>query len=376
MTPGAAAGRADGGGAGRPRRAAAASATTGSGRRAAPTATATSGPYRRTADFRASTTDPDASPTAARRPGRTHLGYHDHYVVDGGKARIILTALVTPAEVQDNQPALDLLWRARFRWKLRPRQVTGDTKYGTRREHRRHRGAAHPRLRAAVGGRPPGGTSSASRTSPTTRRRTPTAVPERRRCASSRSATRRSGGSTRRRRPACRACALRAQCTTSPRGRRVGRSLDEAYLDRVRGYHATEAYAKAMRKRQGLGRAALRRGQGLARAAPLPPARAGEGQRRGAADRGRAEPEAAAQPRGLGTAPVAERGGRGRPPGSPASPARAGPDAMTATLLTVPFGRRHGSAHRVPFFNSCSWSFGPRPGQENRRPGVSAMLTR
>ena len=28
------------------------------------------------------------------------------------------------------------------------------------------------------------------------------------------------------------------------------RSVDEAYLDRVRGYHATESYQKAMRKRQ------------------------------------------------------------------------------------------------------------------------------
>ena len=48
----------------------------------------------------------------------------------------------------------------------------------------------------------------------------------------------------------CRACALRAQCTTSRRGRRVGRGFDEEYLDRVRGYHATEPYAKAMRKRK------------------------------------------------------------------------------------------------------------------------------
>ena len=90
----------------------------------------TRGVYRRTADFRVSTTDRDATPMPAG-DGRTHLGYHDHYVVDGGKARIILTAFVTPAEVQENQPALDLLWRARFRWQLRPRQVTGDTKYGT-----------------------------------------------------------------------------------------------------------------------------------------------------------------------------------------------------------------------------------------------------
>ena len=49
---------------------------------------------------------------------------------------------------------------------------------------------------------------------------------------------------------ACAACALRAQCTTAKRGRRIGRHLDEAYLDRVRSYHATEPYAEAMRKRQ------------------------------------------------------------------------------------------------------------------------------
>jgi len=29
----------------------------------------------------------------------------------------------------------------------------------------------------------------------------------------------------------------------------MSRDLDETYLDRVRGYHATESYAKAMRKR-------------------------------------------------------------------------------------------------------------------------------
>jgi hypothetical protein len=89
-----------------------------------------SGTYRRTACYRASASDPDASPL---RPtgGGAHLGYHDHDVVDGGRARIVLTVLVTPAAVQDNQPALDLLWRTRFRWKLHPRQVAGDTKYGT-----------------------------------------------------------------------------------------------------------------------------------------------------------------------------------------------------------------------------------------------------
>jgi transposase len=231
----------------------------------------TSGTYRRTADFRVSMTDPDATPLP-QQGGHTHLGYQDHYVVAGGKARIVLMALVAPAEVQENQPALDLLWRTCFRWKLRPRQVTADTKYGTVENiaalecQRIH--AYFPL--SAVGHRagkfgdddfvydaaadvchcPGGQTLRFLSQCDTTRRRiyaAPAAV--------------------------CAACTLRAQCTTSQQGRRVGRSLDEAYLDRVRGDHATELYAKAMRKRQvwveplfaeakawhGLGRFRLRR---------------------------------------------------------------------------------------------------------------------
>ena len=60
------------------------------------------------------------------------MGYHTHYVVDGGRARVILQALVTPADVTENQPMLDLLWRTRFRWRARVRRVTGDAKYGTK----------------------------------------------------------------------------------------------------------------------------------------------------------------------------------------------------------------------------------------------------
>jgi IS5 family transposase len=88
-------------------------------------------PYQRIADLRVSTTDPGATLMRKKGGGGARLGYHTHYVVDGGKARIILQTLVTPAEVQDNQPMLDLLWRVCFRWSLRPRQITGDTKYGT-----------------------------------------------------------------------------------------------------------------------------------------------------------------------------------------------------------------------------------------------------
>jgi hypothetical protein len=53
-------------------------------------------------------------------------------VVDGGKARIILSVLVTPAEVMENQPMLELLWRTIFRWRARVRRLTGDSTYGTK----------------------------------------------------------------------------------------------------------------------------------------------------------------------------------------------------------------------------------------------------
>ncbi len=87
--------------------------------------------YRRLADLRASAFDPDASPMHHKKKGASRLGYLTHYVVDGGKARMILDALVTPAEVTENLPMLELLFRTRFRWRLRPRSVTGDAAYGT-----------------------------------------------------------------------------------------------------------------------------------------------------------------------------------------------------------------------------------------------------
>jgi hypothetical protein len=48
----------------------------------------------------------------------------------------------------------------------------------------------------------------------------------------------------------CNACPVKAQCTPSCHGRIVHRHFAEAYLDRVRGYHQGEPYAKAMRKRK------------------------------------------------------------------------------------------------------------------------------
>ena len=213
-----------------------------------PNRNATSGAYRRTADFRVSTTDPDATPML-HGSGRTRLGYQDHYVVDGGKARIILAALVAPAEVQENQPALDLLWWTRFRWKLRPRQITGDTKYGT---VENIVAIEHQLIRAYVplsdAGRRPGIFDEQDFVYD--------AATDTYRCPGAQTLRFLSHCQTQQRRiyaapaMACRTCALKPQCTTSSRGRRVGRSLHESYRDRVRGYHDTEAYAKAMRKRK------------------------------------------------------------------------------------------------------------------------------
>src|SRR5215218_3007262 len=73
--------------------------------------------YRRKADLFLSKTDPDASPMKRKGADHSHLGYQAHCVVDGGKARIILGVLVTPFEVTENKPMLDMLWRSAFRWK-------------------------------------------------------------------------------------------------------------------------------------------------------------------------------------------------------------------------------------------------------------------
>ena len=51
--------------------------------------------------------------------------------LDGAKAQVILTALVTPVEVMESQAMQDLLWRVCFRRTLRPHHVNGDAKYGT-----------------------------------------------------------------------------------------------------------------------------------------------------------------------------------------------------------------------------------------------------
>ena len=87
--------------------------------------------YVRRADQEVCPTDPNASPMRPSSGGNAVMGYSDHYVVDGGKQRIILNVLVTPASIQDNTPLLDEVRWVCARWKLHPKSATGDAKYGT-----------------------------------------------------------------------------------------------------------------------------------------------------------------------------------------------------------------------------------------------------
>jgi hypothetical protein len=195
-----------------------------------------------------STTDPDAT-LMHKKGGGSDLGYHTHYAVDGGKARIILTALVTPSDVMDNQPMRDLLWHCRFRWHLPLEQVTGDTRYGTTENIVAIERAG---IRAYV-------------PLPDFDKRTPffgkqaftyEAQADRYRCPAGTVMPRHTAKYTERvvmyqaDAATCNACPLKAKCTESHHGRMISRSFDERYLERVRSYHATDAYKKAMRKRQ------------------------------------------------------------------------------------------------------------------------------
>lgn len=213
-----------------------------------PDRTVIRGSYRRLSDYRMSTTDPDAS-TMRTADGVLALGYQDTYVTDGGRERIILNVLVTPGDVTENQVMLDLLWRTCFRWKLWPDQVAADTTYGTIEN-------IVPIENAGISMYTP---------LPDWDKRTPyfgaslfIYDPETDcyHCPDGQTLRRETAKYTegkivyRTDRGICNACALRAWCTSSKEGRRIHRSIDEDYLDRVRAHHQTEAHEKAMRKRK------------------------------------------------------------------------------------------------------------------------------
>ena len=236
--------------------------------------------------------------------------------MDGGKARIILHALVTPADVMENEPMLDLLRRVSFRWRLRPKRAVADTTYGTAENIRALEEAgihAYVPLPDFERRTPYYGKARFTYDAARDEYRCPGEQPLRRRKAkyADETVVYRAEAAT------CNACPLKAQCTGSDHGRQVSRSFHEDVLDRVRSYHATPAYQKAMRKRKvwpeplfgeakqwhGLRQFRLR---GLANV-----------NIEGAPDRGRAEPEALARCHRLGAAPRPLRQPRGRLPGRP-----------------------------------------------------------
>jgi transposase len=201
--------------------------------------------YQRQSDLRGSPTDPDAAlMNDGRRPA---LGYHDHYVVDGGKDRIILNALVTPADVMENTPMLDLLWRVCFRWHLHPKRAVGDTTYGTIENIQAVEDAG---IRAYVplpnwDRTPFFGPSRFSYDRERDEYHCPEGHPLPRWTAkyTEEVTVYRADAAI------CNACPVKAACTTSERGRTIHRSFQAEYLERVQAYHERPGYLKAMRKR-------------------------------------------------------------------------------------------------------------------------------
>jgi len=205
--------------------------------------------YRRKADLFLSKTDPDASPMKRKGADHSHLGYQAHCVVDGGKARIILGVLVAPFEVTENKPMLDMLWRTVFRWKVRPRRVTGDSAYGTVENIAAIERAgirAHVALKGAGQGCPFFGKDEFTYDPKRDLYTCPAGellAPRMRNAARSLIGYQAKTG-------ACDACTLRSDCTTSKTGRQILRHFDEEYVDRVKGYRGTFPYEKALRKRR------------------------------------------------------------------------------------------------------------------------------
>jgi hypothetical protein len=178
-----------------------------------------------------------------------HLGYHTHYVVDGGKARIILSALVTPSSVMENQPMLDLLWHTCFRWNLRPHLVCGDTTYGTvenivpieRSGIRAYLPLPDFTRRTAYYGKD---------------RFTYDAEKDCYWCPQGKPLTRlklvrkeqtifyRATAAS------CNSCPVKARCTRAVSGRSLRRSIYASYLEQVESYHETDAYRRVMGKRK------------------------------------------------------------------------------------------------------------------------------
>ncbi len=200
----------------------------------------------RLADLQVSRTDPDAKPMRSTGEG-AKLGYHSQYVVDGGRARIILATLVTSAAVMENSPMLDLARWVRFRWHLRPKQATGDTTYATLENIK---GLEDEGIRAYVPlpdwSRRPGFYGQQEFTY--LPERDVYICPQGQELAKARRAE--NAYLYKARAGVCNACPAMSACTSSSKGRTIRRPFDQGYIERVRGYHGTDACMRAIRKRK------------------------------------------------------------------------------------------------------------------------------
>ena len=204
--------------------------------------------YERVSNRKVSRTDPDA--TLITMPDkRTVLGYQTHYMMDGGRARIILHALTMPGDVMENQPFLDQLRRVLFRWKLHPDRVIADTKYSTI-ENIKALDAmgikAYMPLRDWEHKTEYFGASHFTYDSDQDVYRCPEGAilhPSRIEWKAEKTEYRADAG-------ICNACPLKAKCTPSDAGRQVHRSFHAEAMERVKAYQETEAFQKALRKRR------------------------------------------------------------------------------------------------------------------------------
>jgi len=204
--------------------------------------------YERLTDQKVCPTDIDASPMQPSGGGSTVMGYSDHYMVDGGKQRIILSALVTPASIMDNTPLLDLVRWVCARWQLHPERATGDTKYGT---IPNIVGLEKMDIRAYL---PTPDFSSRNKFYPAERfeydvEHDQYVCPQGQilRLSSRRKSEQvyvyAADAAV------CDTCPVKKECTDSKSGRHIFRSFFQEVLDRVKSYQETEEYQKAMRKR-------------------------------------------------------------------------------------------------------------------------------
>jgi len=204
--------------------------------------------YVRVADLTVSKTDPDAKPMRSTGSG-SKLGYHSQYVVDGGRARVILATLVTSAAVMENSPMLDLVRWLRFRWHLRPKQATGDTTYATLENIK---GLEDDGIKAYLP------LPSWSRRKGRYGQEQFTYLPERDVyvCPQGQELTKVLTKYTEHtylyqaRAQVCNACPVKSACTDSVKGRVIQRPFDQAYVERVRRYHETAACRSAISKRK------------------------------------------------------------------------------------------------------------------------------